>query len=442
MFETRLKIEQDGNEKDGPVIYWMSRDQRLNDNWALLYSQKIAIEKNRHIEVIFGLSSSFLNASERSYNFMIGGLKELEQGLQQYNIPFHLKYGNTVDEIVAFAESRGACMLVTDFDPVRLKQQWKKEVSQRLMIPVVTVDAHNIVPCWAASNKQEFGAYTLRPKIHKHLPNYLTEFPMLQIQKYALPPIKNSWNAIHLESTVDMPALEWIAPGEKAAKQTLKTFIAQRLDGYAQKRNLPELDWLSHLSPYIHFGMLSAQRVALEIQKNKNDVRDKDAFLEELIIRRELADNYCYYNKNYDSFLGLPSWAQATLNQHRQDERDYTYPLEVFEKAITHDPLWNAAQKEMYYKGKMHGYLRMYWAKKILEWTSSPEEALKIAIYLNDTYSLDGRDPNGYAGISWAIGGLHDRAWFERPVFGKIRYMNVNGAKRKFDVNAYIKRND
>ncbi|HUX53982.1 MAG TPA: deoxyribodipyrimidine photo-lyase [Williamwhitmania sp.] len=437
----RVKVERDGDNKEGPVIYWMSRDQRFNDNWALLYCQKVAAEMNTHVEVVFCLAPSFLDASLRSYDFMIAGLKELERGLEGFHIPFHLLLGQPEEQISNFIECHKAALLVTDFDPLRIKQQWLGDVVAKVTIPVITVDAHNIVPCWLASSKQEFGAYTLRPKLNRLLPNFLTEFPQLQVQEYSCPRIKNSWDAIHLNSTINPPALVWIKPGEKAAKQMLDSFITKRLNGYAEKRNLPELSWLSHLSPYLHFGMLSAQRVALEIQKSEALAIDKESFLEELIVRRELADNFCYYNKNYDSFLGLPSWAQASLNQHRQDERDYTYPLEVFGKAKTHDPLWNAAQKEMGCKGKMHGYMRMYWAKKILEWTSSPEEALEIAIYLNDTYSLDGRDPNGYAGIAWAIGGVHDRAWFERPVFGKIRYMNFNGAKRKFDVEAYIKLN-
>jgi deoxyribodipyrimidine photo-lyase len=196
----------------------------------------------------------------------------------------------------------------------------------------------------------------------------------------------------------------------------------------------------SNLSPYLHFGQISAQRIALETYKRKHNIETKDAFLEELIVRRELSDNFCFYNKNYDSFDGFPEWAKKTLNEHRKDKREFTYNLEQFEKAKTHDDLWNAAQIEMVKTGKMHGYMRMYWAKKILEWTETPEEALEFSIYLNDKYELDGRDPNGYTGCAWSIGGVHDRAWTERPVFGKIRYMNYNGAKRKFDVKRYIQK--
>ncbi len=164
----------------------------------------------------------------------------------------------------------------------------------------------------------------------------------------------------------------------------------------------------------------------------------KDAFLEELIIRRELSDNFCFYNPRYDSFDGFPEWARKTLNEHRKDRRPYLYSLEQFETAQTHDKLWNAAQTEMVKRGKMHGYMRMYWAKKILEWTPSPEVAMEVAIHLNNRYELDGRDPNGYAGIAWSIGGVHDRAWNERNIFGKIRYMSYNGCKSKFNIEGYV----
>jgi deoxyribodipyrimidine photo-lyase len=194
----------------------------------------------------------------------------------------------------------------------------------------------------------------------------------------------------------------------------------------------------SNLSPYLHFGQISAQRVALEVSSSSVEESPQQQFLEELIVRRELSDNFCYYNRNYDSIDGFPSWARTSLDKHAKDRRPYIYSLERFEHAETHDELWNAAQMEMIRTGKMHGYLRMYWAKKILEWTRNAADALKIAIFLNDRYELDGRDPNGYAGCAWSIGGVHDRAWFERPVFGKIRYMSYNGCKSKFDVESYI----
>ena len=238
-----------------------------------------------------------------------------------------------------------------------------------------------------------------------------------------------------------MGELSWIKPGEKMAKKMLNSFISERFDKSGELRNNPNRNKISHLSPYIHFGQISAQQIALTVSKIE-DCDGKDSFLEQLIIRRELSENFCYYNNEYDSFNGFPDWAKKTLSEHKLDEREYIYTPRQFENAETHDDLWNAAQIEMTEKGKMHGYLRMYWAKKILEWSPDPETALQIAIDLNDKYELDGRDPNGYTGIAWSIGGVHDRPWFERPIFGKIRYMNYNGCKRKFNIDKYIKINN
>jgi deoxyribodipyrimidine photo-lyase len=215
-------------------------------------------------------------------------------------------------------------------------------------------------------------------------------------------------------------------------------FIQNRIEQYPEQSNDPNQNAISHMSPYLHFGQISAQRIALEVQKADISDEAREAYLEQLIIRRELTDNYCFYNDNYDSIDGFPDWAKKTIAEHKNDEREYVYKLEEFEKAQTHDDLWNAAQKEMVKKGKMHNYMRMYWAKKILEWTESVEDAFKIALYLNDKYELDGRDPNGYVGVAWSVGGVHDRAWQERDIFGKIRYMSYNGCKRKFDVERYI----
>ena len=225
--------------------------------------------------------------------------------------------------------------------------------------------------------------------------------------------------------------------GTAEAKRRLKDFIINKLDGYADSRNDPCLDATSNMSPYLHFGQISPLYIALEVMESK--ARGKEAYLEELIVRRELSYNLVYYNNNYDKFSCLPPWARNTLNFHAQDKREYIYSLKEFEQAKTHDPYWNAAQKEMVITGKMHGYMRMYWGKKILEWSRNPKEGFKIALYLNNKYELDGRDPNGFAGVAWCFG-KHDRAWGERKVFGKIRYMNATGLKRKFNPEEYIDR--
>jgi deoxyribodipyrimidine photo-lyase len=439
--EKRIRLLQKGIEADGPVVYWMSRDQRVHDNWALLFAQKLALEKKKSLVVVFNLVPDFLHATIRQYGFMLKGLQEVEKELSGFNIPFFLTTGKPEVELPKLLNSVSASFLVSDFDPLKIKRTWKRDVAKKVSIPFYEVDAHNIVPCLYVSDKLEFAAYTIRPKIHKALIEFLDEFPSLKkMNKSEISSDKIDLNKINksLKINSDVKEVDWIKPGETAAEKSLKNFLENKFEYYHSLRNDPTKDYQSNLSPYLHFGQISAQRIALDTQKFKGNKESEKVFLEELIVRRELADNFCYFNKNYDSFEGFHDWAKTSLNEHRKDEREFVYSLEEFESAKTHEDLWNAAQMEMVATGKMHGYMRMYWAKKILEWTKSPKDALKIAIYLNDKYELDGRDPNGYTGIAWSIGGIHDRPWFERPVYGKIRYMNRNGAEKKFDINAYI----
>ncbi|MGB6281965.1 MAG: deoxyribodipyrimidine photo-lyase [Syntrophobacteria bacterium] len=441
----RVRIVKQGSIGSGSVLYWMSRDQRVNDNWALLFAQELALERKVSLGVVFCLAPSFLNATSRQYGFMLKGLQEVENHLAELNIPFFLLIGSPEQELPAFLVKHHIGGLVTDFDPLRIKQQWKKEVAAHIKSRIYEVDGRNIVPCWEASSKKEYAAYTLRPKIHRALPEFLKDFPLAQKHPFPWPKKvkKTNWDKAEISLKIDrsVPEIDWLLPGEKAAAATLDRFLTKKLSAYASRRNDPTEDGVSNLSPYLHFGQISAQRVALQLKKKKVNKESKDGFLEELIVRRELSDNFCFYNPDYDRFAGFPEWAQKTLNEHRGDKREYLYSLEQFEDGKTHDDLWNAAQMEMVHRGKMHGYLRMYWAKKILEWTGSPEEALEVAILLNDKYELDGRDTNGYVGIAWSVGGVHDRAWKERPIFGKIRYMSYGGCKAKFDVNSYIKHN-
>ncbi len=443
--ENRIIKRIPGKELNGPVVYWMQRDQRINDNWALLYARQIATSIDQPLVVIFCLAETFLGATSRHYGFMMKGLRKVEGSLSLKNIPFKLLVGKQEIVIPDFLKEINAGTLVSDFSPLRVARLWKQDVLKKTDIPYYTVDAHNIVPCTVASNKEEFAAYTIRPKINKLLPEFLEEFPQLYRQKSnPFGTIKNNWELANESLNIDreVKEVDWIKPGEEAAMKQLQIFIREKLSLYDTDRNDPNKKAVSDLSPYLHFGHISAQRIALEVMNTDGNKEARKSFLEELIVRRELADNFCLYNENYDSFEGFRDWAKVTLNAHRQDEREYIYSREEFEAALTHDPLWNAAQSEMAVNGKMHGYMRMYWAKKILEWSRSPEEAFKTAIYLNDKYELDGRDPNGYNGIAWSIGGVHDRAWTERPVYGKIRYMNYNGCKRKFDVQKYISQNE
>ncbi len=427
----------------GPVVYWMSRDQRVLDNWALLYAQEIALERKLPLEVLFCLVPRFLDATIRQYEFMLKGLEEVENTLRKYNIPFTLITGPPDKVVPGYIGEIDAGVVISDFSPLRVQRTWRENVAKSTTVSFIEVDAHNIVPCRQVSDKQEFGAYTIRPKIHRHLDSYLTGIPEVKKHPYNISkPDSVDWSGARNTLKVDtgVEKVSWLQPGEKAAAGVLDDFLNHRITYYADDRNDPNKNVISNLSPFLHFGQISAQIVARTVKSSRKKKQSRETFLEELIVRRELSDNFCFYNDNYDSFDGFPAWSQKTLNEHRSDKRDYLYTVDEFEQAQTHDPLWNAAQIEMVETGKMHGYMRMYWAKKILEWTESPEEALALGIYLNDKYELDGRDPNGYAGLAWSIGGVHDRAWQDRPVFGKIRYMNYNGAKRKFDVDKYIQR--
>lgn len=438
----RIRFLNNCPDVSGPVVYWMSRDQRVQDNWALLYAQYLAETYKQPLLVLFNVVPHFAQATWRQYSFMLKGLEEVANELHQLNIPFHLLLGKPQETIPQFIASHKVGTLVSDFSPLRIYTEWKKAIAASISIPFYEIDAHNIIPCWHASAKQEFGAYTLRPKIKRCLKEFLTDIPSIHLHKvntiYSRPHI--DWQKVKDSLKIDftISPIQWCVPGTHAAHAVTTEFIQNRLNQYPNSRNNPTVNGQSNLSPYLHFGQISAQRIAWEIQKSTATSEAKTAFLEELIIRRELSDNYCFYNKQYDSFAGLPKWAQQTLQEHQHDPRSHLYSLQQFELAQTHDQLWNAAQLQMVNTGKMHGYIRMYWAKKILEWTKSPQEAQEVAIYLNDKYALDGRDPNGYVGIAWSIGGLHDRAWFQHPIFGKVRYMNANGCARKFNVEKYI----
>lgn len=443
MNQERIRILKNIDvDTKGPVVYWMSRDQRAQDNWALLYAQQLAMERQEQLLVVFCLVPTFSEATIRQYGFMLRGLAETFRVLTSKNIPCYLLQG-TPDQILPnWLTMVNASLLVTDFDPLRIKRYWKDKLLPAISIPCHEVDAHNIVPCWVASPKLEYAAYTLRPKLNKLLPLFLDEIPQIiphpitGISVEPFPDLDQLFRTLQIDHTIK--EINWLTPGTKAGYKQLLAFIKNKLVDYDTQNNDPLKEGQSQLSPYLHFGQLAPQRVALEIIRSQKLTAGVETFLEELIIRRELADNYCFYNPQYDTVQAFPPWAQKTLGEHLGDVREFSYSLPEFEQAQTHDELWNAAQREMTSTGKMHGYVRMYWAKKILQWSKNPQEAMEIAIYLNDKYELDGRDPSGYAGIAWSIGGVHDRAWSEREVFGKIRYMNDKGMKRKFDVKAYI----
>ncbi|XP_030631243.1 CPD photolyase [Chanos chanos] len=429
------------------VLYWMARDQRVQDNWALIHAQQLAMAENLPLHICFCLVPRYLDSTFRQYAFMLKGLQEVAKECSVLDIQFHLLRGEPGDILPGFVKDQNFGAVVTDFNPLRVPLQWVENVKKGLQpdIPFMQVDAHNVVPCWEASGKLEYGARTIRGKITKLLPKFLTEIPLVDkhphTSKKTAEPV--NWDEIFSSLEVDRSVgeVEWAKPGTAGGMATLESFIDVRLRHFATQRNNPNSAALSQLSPWVHFGQISAQRVVKEVQRSgKNASQSVASFTEELVVRRELADNFCFYNANYDNVKGAYEWAQKTLKDHAKDHRPYLYTREQLENAKTHDQLWNAAQRQMVLEGKMHGFLRMYWAKKILEWTSSPEEGLSIAIYLNDRYSLDGCDPNGYVGCMWSICGIHDQGWKERSIFGKVRYMNYAGCTRKFDVAQFERR--
>jgi deoxyribodipyrimidine photo-lyase len=436
---SRIRQRRIGQRTPGAVVYWMSRDQRAHDNWALLYAQELALETQAPLCVVFCLVPEFLHAQARHFDFLLRGMQETAATLRAHRIGFFLRCGDPAREVPAALSQLGAGALVMDFDPLRIKRQWQEKVVSRVRLPCYEVDAHNVVPCQEVSPKAEYGAYTLRPKLHKRLAEFLTSFPGLIIHPYTGECSCDSVPWEKAGAAVRAAPDPGPVPGEAAAAHALRYFIRTQLRYYPLRKNDPALQATSGLSPYLHFGHIASQRVALAVQKALVPRAAKEAFLEELIVRKELSDNFCLYTPRYDSLACLPEWAANTLEEHARDPRPYVYSLSQLEEAHTHDPYWNACQQQMMRSGLMHGYMRMYWGKKVLEWSRTAEEAFSALVYLNDKYELDGRDPNGYAGIAWCFG-MHDRAWPTRPVFGKVRYMNAAGLERKYDMQAYLER--
>jgi len=457
----RTRIVKQGREGTGPVLYWMHRDHRVRDNWSLLGAAARAAGLGRPLCVVHCLDPSYPMAAPSHFRFLIEGLKEVSRTLAGLGMGFVQLLGDPPIRVAALAREIDAACLVTDFDPLRHKRAWLARTCEAVPCPVLETDARNVVPCFVASDKAEYMARTIRPKIHRLLPEFLEDFPALpgpsgrfraapggsladMLGTDASTAGHHGWDAVEraMPEAARAPLLALFSPGEDAARAALEHFISRGLAGYAKNRNDPSLDGQSGLSPWLHFGMVPAQRAALAAMASTAPSEDKEAFLEELIVRRELSDNFCLHHQEYDSTACYPDWAKKTLASHAADPRPWLYARASLEAGETHDPAWNAAQREMLATGKMHGYMRMYWGKKLLEWTTCVEEAQETAVALNDRHSLDGRDPNGYAGVAWCLGGVHDRPWVERPVFGQIRCMTLSGLSRKFDVEAYIRKVD
>ena len=423
----------------------MQRAQRAVNNPALNVAIEAANALCKPLVVFLGLVPFYPNANLRHYTFLAQGIPDLEQRLGRRGAGFVLRrYPD--HELVKFCEEVRPSLALGDENPLREPERWRQVVRDRLRVPLWTVDTDVIVPS-KLLEKEHYAARTIRPRIRALLDEFLVplgnpkvETPWRQPKNLpSLLPGGNLLEGFPIDRSVQ--PVSTFRGGLDEALRLLSLFIRDGLAGYAVNRNRPELDGTSRLSPYLHFGHVSPLTVALAVKNADAPREDREAFLEELIVRRELAVNFVRFNPRYDRLASCESWALRTLKDHRRDEREYVYSEEQLESAETHDPLWNAAQQQMVVGGWMHGYLRMYWAKKILEWTRTPEEAFDIAVRLNDRYELDGRDANGYANIAWAIGGKHDRAWGpERPVYGKVRYMSYQSTSRKFDSTRYIQR--
>ena len=420
------------------IVYWMQQSQRSSFNHALEYAISISNKYKKPLIVFFGLINDFPDANIRHYKFLIEGLKDIKRGLENRGINFILN--QTSPELGAIEISRNACLMVVDRGYLKIQKDWRTKVAEKIKCPLIQIESDVVVPVEVTSDKEEYAAFTIRDKIINKL-NYFLKPVTVEKYKFGFLEIETDKTDIKDISNKQFdgsvkPVNSYIGGSTQALKH-LKFFLKEKMGNYAEKRNDPTLNFVSNLSPYLHFGHISPVKIALEVLKNKSS--GDESFLEELIVRRELSMNYVNYNRNYDKFIGIPEWAKKSLKKHEKDKRPYNYSFKTLEKADTHDLYWNAAQKQMLIEGKMHGYMRMYWGKKIIEWTKNPQNAYNIALYLNNKYELDGRDPNGFAGVAWCFG-KHDRPWAERSIFGNIRYMNEKGLKRKFDIEQYVKR--
>ncbi len=441
----RVRRLNSGHEKHGRyALYWMQASQRAHYNHALEYAILRANELNLPVVTMFGITSRFPEANARHYAFMLEGLRELEGELDRRGIQLVVLKKPPVGAVAEMAGD--AALVVTDRGYLRVQKSWRERVASKLPCSLVQVESDVAVPVGVASQKEEYAAATIRPKIRKHLKKYLRPLKQTPVKRdslglrfggFAINDVSAALRQLRVGRSVERVSA--FKGGTSHAKRLLRDFIEDKLQDYTKLRNDPSVDCVSHMSLYLHFGQISPLYVALQIARVRDKSAEaKEAYLEELIVRRELSMNFVHHNGNYDSFDALPNWARETLATHRRDKRKYVYTLKELEGARTHDGYWNAAQKEMLVTGKMHNYMRMYWGKKILEWTATPEKAFRIALYLNNKYELDGRDPNSFAGVAWCFG-KHDRPWPERPVFGKVRYMSASGLRRKFDMAEYVR---
>ncbi len=446
----RVSVRRPGAPAKGGkcVVYWMQRAQRGVDNPALDVAIEVGNELDLPLLVYFSAIANFPSANLRHYAFLNQGLRDIEADLAERGIPFIVRRPPD-NSLEALLTEVGAAMVIGDENPCREPERWRRVLAHRLKIPFWTVDADVLVPSNLFA-KHFYALHIFKPKLYAYFPAYLVRSPeMRPIREWKRPANFASFDVLtdvtrgwkNLDRSVK-PVESWTG-GTHAALKRLRDFVDNDLASYADHRNHPEVAGTSRLSPYLHFGHIGPLTIALTVEealkRGKIPQEAYDSFIGEVTGWRELAVNFVKYVPNYDMIDCAETWAQKTLRENARDKRDPIYTLEQLERAETYDELWNASQMQMVKFGWMHNYMRMYWAKKILEWSPTPAVAFQYAVYLNDRYELDGRDPNGYAGIAWAIAGVHDRPWFDRPIFGTIRYMSGGSTGKKFNSKQYIR---
>jgi deoxyribodipyrimidine photo-lyase len=424
-------------------------NRRTIANHALAFAADLANERGLPVLFYEGLTCSYPFANDRFHTFLIQGVPDTERDLRKLGIGyvFYLRRKPTDPDDVLYQLARDAAAVVTDDYPTFLARMHNARVPAKLDIPYFVVDSSCVVPM-SRLEKREYAAYTIRPKITKLLSEFLVEPPRIKLRRkfdlpipnYHTPVTKNVIPALvascHMDHSV-APSLSFQGGSAQAARH-LQHFLDNNLRRYATNRNEPSEHATSGLSPYLHFGHISSLAIALATKEYAQEHKlIADEYLEELIVRRELAFNFARFSGDLTTIENLPSWARNMLAKHASDQRDPIYTLEQLERALTYDELWNATQQELLLRGKIHGYYRMYWGKKIVEWSLSPQMAVDAMVYLHDRYALDGRDPSTYTNILWCLG-LHDRPFSERPIFGQVRYMSLEGIRRKTNVDAYI----
>ena len=426
------------------VLYLMQQAQRASCNHALEYAIRQANALGRPVAAVFGLTPDYPGAGIRHYTFLMEGLRDTQRLLARRGIRLLIR--PEPPDRAALGLAREAALLVLDRGYTRIQREWRDAVARAAPCRVVEIESDAIVPVETAMARESWMAATLRPRLQRRLADFLTPLtetaPAMPSRgmRFAGPDLDVSDPAAACRAlglSRGPGPVAGLRGGPTAASAALERFLRDGLGRYADQRDDPAAAATSGLSPYLHFGQIAALEVALAARDAWAEA-SRAAFLEQLIVRRELALNFAWYNPAYDRYAGLPAWARKTLAAEAGTPRPQVYSRAVFESAGTHDPLWNAAQRQVAETGRLHGYLRMYWGKKILEWSAAPDEAFATAVALNDRYALDGRDPNGYAGVAWCFG-KHDRPWPKHPVYGNVRMMSAAGLKKKFDTAAFLR---